>query len=143
MESQWDELMWFAQIKERPALWLGSKSLLSLRDHLYGMRHAFSLCLHNDPMQYLRGFSAWYQKTVIRDQNGYGIWWNHILYTSGNCDAIAFDAFFPPLSATWRKSTEYPCPWRNGIEASFENKRAICAQNFKEFLPKLYFSGIL
>ncbi len=94
MESQWDELMWFAQIKERPALWLGSKSLLSLRDHLYGMRHAFSLCLHNDPMQYLRGFSAWYQKTVIRDQNGYGIWWNHILYTSGNCDAIAFDAFF-------------------------------------------------
>ena len=94
MENQWDELMLFAQLKERPGLYLGGKSLLSLRDHLFGMQHAFQLCFHADPMEYLRGFSAWYRETVIREENGYACWWNHILYTSANCDGAAFDAFF-------------------------------------------------
>lgn len=97
MASKWEELMLFAQIKARPGLWLGEKSLLSLRDHLFGMQHAFRLCLHEDPMEYLSGFIEWYQGRVIGDFNGYASWWNHILYTSGNRDAEAFDEFFSCL----------------------------------------------
>lgn len=37
-----DELMLFAQIKANPGLYLGYNSLLSLRDYLFGMQHAFS-----------------------------------------------------------------------------------------------------
>ena len=37
-----DELMFFAQIKANPGLYLDYNSLLSLRDYLFGMQHAFS-----------------------------------------------------------------------------------------------------
>lgn len=36
----------------------------------------------------------WYHEEIIKDLNGYACWWNHILYTSGNDDAYAFESFF-------------------------------------------------
>ena len=109
--------MLFAQIKARPGLWLGEKSPLSLRDHLFGMLHAFRLCLHEDPMEYLSGFIEWYQGRVIGDFNGYASWWNHILYTSGNRDAEAFDEFFRVFERYLQEecATALPAPQWNQL----------------------------
>lgn len=117
MASKWEELMLFAQIKARPGLWLGEKSLLSLRDHLFGMQHAFRLCLHEDPMEYLSGFIEWYQGRGIGDFNGYASWWNHILYTSGNRDAEAFDEFFRAFERYLQEecATALPAPQWNQL----------------------------
>jgi len=75
-------------------MFLGLPSLLSLRDNLIGMGYAFTYCSNEDPLKYFHLFIAWYHETILSDKNGYACWWNHILYTSGNDDAYAFDVFF-------------------------------------------------
>ena len=93
-ESQFDELVFFAQVKKRPGLFLGKKSLLSFRDQLFGMEYAFSFCRSDSPLVYFNHFRKWYHKEIIKDMNGYACWWNHLLYISGNDDVYAFDSFF-------------------------------------------------
>ena len=89
-----DELKFFADVKKRPGMYLGEKSLKSLRDQLFGMHYAFCACGQCDAMKYSRAFIEWYNTEVLTDKNGYACWWNHILYTSGNLDSLAFDTFF-------------------------------------------------
>lgn len=91
---EFDELMFFAQIKARPGLYLGHNSLLSLRDYLFGMQHAFSITYQRNAFEYLKQFIDWYQATQIHDKNGYASLWNHLLYTSGGFDDQAFIRFF-------------------------------------------------
>ena len=93
-ERIFNELIFFAQIKKRPGLFLGKPSLLSFRDQLFGMDYAFSFYNQESPLKYFNSFIRWYHEEVLKDLNGYACWWNHILYTSGNNDACAFDSFF-------------------------------------------------
>ena len=92
--QQFDELMFFAQVKARPGMFLGRKSLLSLRDQLFGMAYAFDVCGQHDALRYFHGYTQWYLDAKLDAQDGYACWWNHLLYLSGNDDALAFDAFF-------------------------------------------------
>ena len=94
MDSKFDELVFFAQVKKRPGLFLGQPSLLSFRDQLFGMNYAFSFYCQESPLKYFDLFVAWYREEIIKDLNGYACWWNHMLYTSGNDDAYAFKSFF-------------------------------------------------
>ena len=94
INCKFDELVFFAQMKKRPGLFLGKASLLSLRDQLFGMGYAFSVCNQEDTLKYFSLFIEWYHKEKVKDLNGYACWWNHILYISGNNDAYAFDFFF-------------------------------------------------
>lgn len=93
-EDKFNELVFFSQVKKRPGMFLGKTSLLSLRDQLFGMQYAFSFHCEETPLYYFGLFVNWYQKEIIKDSNGYGCWWNHILYTSGNDDTLAFHSFF-------------------------------------------------
>ena len=93
--AEFDELIFFAKVKKRPGMYLGRKSLISLRDQLFGMTYAFSVCGHSDVLKLFRGFIEYYNnKLFLTDQNGYVCWWNHILYTSGGIDDLAFDSFY-------------------------------------------------
>lgn len=94
METKFDELQFFAKVKQRPELYLGATSLLSLRDQLFGMEYAFSFYTKENPLSYFRLFNTWYHEEILKDSNGYACWWNHILYISGNDDAYAFASFF-------------------------------------------------
>lgn len=89
-----DELLFFAQVKKRPGAHLGVPSLLSFRDQLFGMMYAFSFCYQETPLRYFNEFVQWYHNEVLPDKNGYACWWNHLLYTSGNMDELAFYDFF-------------------------------------------------
>ena len=100
---EFDELMFFAQIKAKPGLYLGHNSLLSLRDYLFGMQRAFSIVYQRNAFEYLNQFIDWYQANKIHDQNGYACWWNHILYTSGGFDDQAFNQFFKVFEAYLQK----------------------------------------
>ena len=93
-----DELSLLRRIKARPEIFFGKKSLLSLRDFLFGVEYGISAA-KNEPyrgsnLAFFDGFVAWYLRRFVRDDNGYAAWWNHLLYTSGNDDALAFDSFF-------------------------------------------------
>ena len=93
--GNFDELKMFSDIKGWPALYLGEKSLLSLRDLVGGVEYVFRCINPGDPgLKYLYGFIQWYTDTYIQDQNGYAAWWNHILYKSRNLDSYAFDCFY-------------------------------------------------
>lgn len=98
IDCKFDELEFFAQVKKRPGLFLGTTSFLSLRDQLFGMGYAFSFYDNQeDPLKYFSMFVKWYCKEAFEDLsslNGYECWWNHMLYVSGNNDAYAFDLFF-------------------------------------------------
>ena len=93
-EGQFDELEFFSKVKKRPGLYIGQTSLLSLRDQLFGMEYAFSFYCQESPLAYLNLFIEWYHREILKDLNGYACWWNHLLYTSGNDDAYAFESFF-------------------------------------------------
>lgn len=93
-ERKFDELVFFAQVKKRPGIFLGRPSLQSFRDNLFGMEYAFSVCGAEIRLIYFRRFVKWYHEEILKDSNGYACWWNHILYISGNDDAYAFDVFF-------------------------------------------------
>lgn len=93
-ETKFEELKFFAEVKQRPGMHLGEPSLLSFRDQLFGMQYAFSFCAQESPLKYFNLFVEWYHKEILKDQNGYACWWNHILYTSGNDDSRAFMSFF-------------------------------------------------
>jgi len=93
-DFHFDELEFFARMKHRPGVFLGNISLMSLRDHLFGMDHAFRLCHQDDALRYFFLFTDWYQNEIIKDWNGYACWWNHLLYVSGNNDAAAFFNFY-------------------------------------------------
>jgi len=93
--AEFDELIFFAQVKKRPSAFFGKKSLISLRDQLFGMIYAFSTCGHPDALKLFKGFITHYNdKLFLSDRNGYVCWWNHILYISGGMDDMAFDSFF-------------------------------------------------
>lgn len=94
MHESFDELQFFARIKERPALFLGRKSLIGLRDMLWGMNYAFYQCDKTDALIYHEGFVKWYLENKLEQITAYSAWWNHLLYTSGNNDDRAFDEFF-------------------------------------------------
>ena len=81
--ERFDELKFFAEIKKRPGMFLGSKSINLLVAYINGIRHhAYD------------NFNDWYMKKhKIEDKNGYVIWWNHILYVCANSDYHAFDRF--------------------------------------------------
>lgn len=99
-----DELKFLKNLKKRPGSYLGRKSLLSLRDHVFGMSYAFAVCGKGDALKYFHGFIEWYNKQLFEtDQNGYVCWWNHILYTSGNHDDMAFDSFYGKFESYLRK----------------------------------------
>lgn len=102
VESKFDELLFFAEVKKRPGVYLGKPSLLSLRDQLFGMDYAFSFYNQESPLKYFRLFVNWYHEEILKDQNGYACWWNHMLYTSGNDDACAFASFFDILESYLR-----------------------------------------
>ncbi len=93
-KQNFNELVFFSQVKRRPGVYFGKPSLLSFRDQLFGMEYAFSFYCEECPFKYSRSFVGWYHEEIIKDFNGYACWWNHILYTSGNNDAYAFDSFF-------------------------------------------------
>ena len=96
MDSTFDELEFFAKMKTKKyaALHLGKSSLMSFRDHYFGMEDAFSFYTKESPFVYFHAFQTWYLEEVIRDLNGYACWWNHILYISGNDDVYAYEQFF-------------------------------------------------
>ena len=89
-----DELFFFAKVKKCPVVFLGKKSLISLRDFLAGMNYAFSFYNEENYFKYFHEFIDWYHHNQIKSLSGYACWWNHILYTSGNDDCLAFDEFF-------------------------------------------------
>ena len=93
-DNSYSELMLFACFKAKPGIYFGSKSLMSLRDQLFGMGYAFGVCGKPDHLKYFREFIKWYNDEVVRDKNGYACWWNYMLYKSGNSDWHAFDMFF-------------------------------------------------
>lgn len=101
--QDFDELMFFAQMKARPGLYIGHTSLLSLRDYLFGMQHAFSIVYQQNAFVYLKQFIDWYHQNQLHDNNGYACWWNHILYTSGGDDDQAFHTFFKKFEAYLQK----------------------------------------
>lgn len=93
-EQKFDELVFFAIVKKRPAMFLGRPSLLSFRDNLFGMDYAFSFYEEEKQLKYFHLFIQWYHENIIKDLSGYSCWWIHILYTSGNDDKLAFESFF-------------------------------------------------
>lgn len=92
--KNFDELYFFAGIKERPNLFLGKKSLTTTKAYIFGMMQAFAICGNNNAFRYLNMFTDWYYKTKLPDKNGYASMWNHILYISAIDDSLAFDNFF-------------------------------------------------
>ena len=92
--QDFDELIFFAEVKKRPGVYFGKPSLLSLRDLLFGMEYAFSFSCDETPLRYFQAFVAWYQNEKLEDQNGYACWWNHLLYICCNHDRYAFEHFF-------------------------------------------------
>ena len=101
-----DEMNIYIRLKEKPALFFGRKSLLSLRDTLTGMLLGIQYSVdpsglpEEEHLPLLKGFIDWYHQTYVQDTNGYACWWNHILYTCGNDDSMAFDRF-------WERFEEY------------------------------------
>ena len=81
-------------------MFFGRKSLTSLRDQCFGMIYAFSACGHSDALVLFKGFIEYYNsKLFLTNQNGYVCWWNHLLYTSGGMDDLAFDSFYRQFEA--------------------------------------------
>ena len=98
--TEFDELLFLAQIKKRPGMYLGRKSLTGLRDYLSGMHHGFAACGRSDALKWSVSFADYYNNQLFQnDQNGYACWWNHLLYISGNMDDAAFDAYFMKFEA--------------------------------------------
>lgn len=93
-KNSFDELHFFAEVKKCPQIYLGKASLLSLRDYIFGMQYAFDFYTEEAQFKYFGLFADWYFENVIKDQNGYACWWNHLLYVSGNYDDLALHAFF-------------------------------------------------
>lgn len=91
--NNFDELKFFAEVKKRPNLFFGKASLISLRDQIWGMYYAFSVCNYENPFYYFDLFKDWYHKELT-DKNGYACWWNHLIYISGGDDMEAFHYFF-------------------------------------------------
>ena len=93
--ERFDELKFFAEIKKRPGMFLGSKSINLLVAYINGIgHHAYVNNPYISPVLIYDNFNDWYMKKhKIEDKNGYVIWWNHILYVCANSDYHAFDRF--------------------------------------------------
>ena len=91
---EFDELAFFAGVKRYTGLYMGSKSLTRLRAFLDGMYWAFAYGKKEDAFPLFHAFADWYQREVIRDENGYASWCNHMLYVSAYHEELAFDYFF-------------------------------------------------
>ncbi len=111
MQQEFDELTFFASVKRRPAMYLGEKSLRSLRDQLFGMDTAFSFCGKPEALHYFHAFIEHYQRELFKiEKNGYACWWNHILYTSGNFDSLAFDSFYRKFESFLKSEYDLSLP---------------------------------
>lgn len=122
-----DELAFFAKVKQRPGMYLGKKSLLSLRDQLFGMTFAFRACGHPDALYYFTAFIETYNKQLLElDGNGYACWWNHLIYTSGNCDNLAFDAFYINFESYLKREYQLTLPTEFSSKAKKENETGRC-----------------
>ena len=96
-----DELAFLREVKAKPGMFFGKKSLLGLRDLLSGMELGAAAALEDAGLPkknlfpiWWNGFVPWYLEQYVKDPNGYAAWWNHMLYVSGNFDDRAFDCFF-------------------------------------------------
>jgi len=112
---EFEELKFLAEVKRRPGMYLGEKSLKALRDWLFGMRFAFEACGQGDALKYTDEFIRWYNTQVLADRNGYACWWNHILYISGNLDSLAIDNFFRQFEGFLEEKYGLKLPY-DGVE---------------------------
>lgn len=86
-----DEIKMWREIKNRPGMFFGQKSIIRLHSFLSGINYSIG---KDGCLSYFEGFNDWYMKKLNVDtNNAYTIWWNHILFTSGNSDSLAFDRF--------------------------------------------------
>ncbi|MBE5804435.1 MAG: hypothetical protein E7316_07985 [Clostridiales bacterium] len=109
--AKFDELIFFAKVKKSPGMFLGRKSLTSLRDQLFGMIYAFSICGHPDALKLFKSFIEYYNNNLfLTDKNGYVCWWNHLLYTSGGMDEEAFDLFYRSFESYLMKEHNLKLP---------------------------------
>ncbi len=53
---KFNELEFFAQLKKRPAIYLGTQSLLHLRTFIFGMYYAFDFHSEDDNFFYFHSF---------------------------------------------------------------------------------------
>ena len=86
-------LTMMAKMKTKPGVFFGRKSLMSLRDQLWGMMYAFDICGHEEAMKYFRSFTETYNAKLL-EKGSCSAWWHHILNESGESDEEAFDLFF-------------------------------------------------
>ncbi len=59
-ENRFDELRFFAEVKKRPGMFLGKTSLISLRDYIFGMQHAFNFYTDENQFKYFSLFADWH-----------------------------------------------------------------------------------
>jgi hypothetical protein len=83
------------QIKLRPELYLGMKSLIKLRHFLDGVLHVLALDEQSDCLDFLKGFQEWIE--IRYDIDGSHHWSSIINFYASN-EADAFDIFFKHLS---------------------------------------------
>ncbi len=96
-----DELAFLREVRAKPGMYFGKKSLLGLRDLLSAMELGADAALADTGLPkktlfpiWWNGFVPWYTERYVNDRNGYAAWWNHLLYVSGNSDDKAFDNCF-------------------------------------------------
>ena len=96
-----NELQLISRIKEKPYLYFGRRSLVGLRDFLFGVRVGANAAPERPgeavtALPYYHAFIDEYSKALWQREgrNGYVCWWNHMLYVAGGSDATAFDVFF-------------------------------------------------
>lgn len=88
---EFNEIKMWNDIKNKPGMFFGKRSIILLNSFLNGIKYSFE---KNSCLLYFQGFNEWYmKKRNVDTNNAYTIWWNHILFTSGNNDDLAFDAF--------------------------------------------------
>lgn len=78
-------------IKTRPEIYIGTKSLMSLRYFLDGALHFLSLDEESNCADFLRGFQEWIE--IRYDVSSDHHWSSIIMFYSSN-EADAFDTFF-------------------------------------------------
>ena len=88
---EFNEIKMWNDIKNKPGMFFGKRSIILLNSFLNGIKYSFE---KNSCLLYFQGFNEWFmKKRNVDTNNAYTIWWNHILFTSGNNDDLAFDAF--------------------------------------------------
>ncbi len=72
---EFNELEFFAKAKKRPGIFFGRKSLISLRDFLFGMSYSFTVSGHSDALNLFDSFIAHYNNELfLTNQDSYVCW---------------------------------------------------------------------